>query len=118
MAPKVVPGTIFLEISETLIFDDSTMIFMVFQGPEGSQEPPKTGKNHQKVRPWTKYGQETTQMRKNCTESGPQGAHGAEKKRKRAPRGRPRGPCHLTASPRRRPDAIPTLLPARVFNTF
>ena len=30
MTPKVMPGRIFLEISETLIFDDSIMIFMVF----------------------------------------------------------------------------------------
>jgi hypothetical protein len=30
MPPKVVPGTIFLEIGGTLIFDDSTVFFMVF----------------------------------------------------------------------------------------
>ena len=29
-APKALPNAYFLEISETLIFDDSTMIFMVF----------------------------------------------------------------------------------------
>ena len=44
MAPKVVPGMTFLEISETFIFDDSTIIFLVFWCAGGSLRGPKNKK--------------------------------------------------------------------------
>ena len=43
-APKALPKAYFLEISETLIFDDSTVIFMVFRvyrSPDGAWGAPK-----------------------------------------------------------------------------
>ena len=106
MAPKVVPKTTFLEIGETLIFVDSIMIFMVFGGPEGSLEHPKTEKktvrNHatKKRRPWKE------KMQKKCIESDHQGAHRAERERPGDGHGDPETSPRIPASPRRRPGAI------------
>ena len=53
MVPKVIQKgaksdfeRVFFEISETLTFDDSAMIFMVFWCPGGSLRGPKTKKKH------------------------------------------------------------------------
>ena len=67
MAPKVVPKTTFLEIGETLIFVDSTMIFMVFGGSEGSLEHPKTKKKPCEITPRRKDGHGRRKCRKNAS---------------------------------------------------
>ena len=62
MVPKVMQKgaksdfEIFFEISETLIFDDSTLIFMVFWCPGGSPIPPR-GIGQKGVKKGSKVGQ-------------------------------------------------------------
>ena len=105
MAPKVVPGTTFIEISETLIFDESTMIFIVFRVPRGSGAPQNRKKIIKKLCCEQKMAK-VDQMRRTWTESGHQGAHRAERKRKGAPQGRPGGPVKPDRWITGLPDAV------------
>ena len=118
MAPKVVPKTTFLEIGETLIFVDSTMIFMVFGGPEGSLEHPKTKKKPCEITPRRKDGHGRRKCRKNALTVTTR----APTERKESALGTATGTRGLhpgiPTSPWRRPDAGPAPLRARVFNTF
>ena len=118
MIPKVVQKTAFLEIGETLIFVDSTMIFMVFGGPEGSLEHPKTTKKPCKITPRRKDGHGRRKCRKNPSEVTTR----APTERKESALGTAtltrRLHPGIPTSPRRRPGVAPAPLGARVFNTF
>ena len=118
MAPKVVPKTTFLEIGETLIFVDSTMIFMVFGGPEGSLEHPKTKKKPCEITPRRKDGHGRRKCRKNALKVTTR----APTERKESALGTATGTRKLhpwiPASARRRPDVAMESLRARVFNIF
>ena len=100
MAPKVVSGTIFLEISETLNFDDSR----VRRGPRSM---PKQKKNHEKVRPRTEDGQKATRGRENSPRVAKKVIAELKKNAKEHPGHGQGGPCDLTGLPRRGPDAVP-----------
>ena len=97
MPPKVVPGTIFLEIGGTLIFDDSIMFFHGFLGSGGAPERPKIRKIRKKVKPRTKDSQKATRSEKKLTVTCQQGARRAEKNAKERPKAGPGGPCDFTA---------------------
>ena len=123
MAPKVVPKTTFLEIGETLIFGDSTMIFMVFGGPEGSLEHPKTKKKPCEITARRKDGHGRRKCRKNALKVTTR----APTERKESALGTATGtrglhpwiptgnPNVAPTSTRRRPDAIARYM---VFNIF
>ena len=90
-APKALPNAYFLEISETLIFDDSTMIFMVFWCPGGSLRGPKNKKNHVKRQMENKNEKTSTKASKITRKSEP-GCPKSAKSTKKCAEGSRQGP--------------------------